>query len=83
MTHSQAYNICCQHHGKRVRITCKDGRVHVGHITRVDDRMVWIRPDHHGGYSWGWGWGWGGPGLGYGIALGTIAGVALAGAFLW
>ncbi len=87
MSHSDVYNLCCRYHGKRVCITDKHGKVHVGHITKVDNQMVWIQPDRNfGGYSlgWGWGWGWGpGPGFGYGIALGAIAGVALAGAFFW
>ena len=81
------YNMCCQYHGKRVRIREKCGKVHVGTITRVDRGMVWLMPEGGmgGGYGFGWGWGggWGGGGFGYGIALGAIAGIALAGAFFW
>lgn len=72
--------------GKKVHITEKNGRRHVGTITKVDQHMVWIMPDDFGGYGigfWGPGWGWGGSGLGIGIALGAIAGIALAGGFWW
>ncbi|WP_397539349.1 hypothetical protein [Rummeliibacillus pycnus] len=99
MNPSNVYNLCCQHHGKVVRIRCRDGSVHVGEITRVDRDMVWIRPrGNMGGY--GLGFGLGGPGFGFntpffgfrrrrvaafgiGIALGTIIGIGLASAFLW
>lgn len=82
MSHSQVYNLCCRYHGKRVRITDKQGKVHVGKITKVDQNMVWIRPENNfGGYGFGF-WGFG-PGFGVGIALGAITGVALAGAFFW
>lgn len=83
--HHNMYDMCCQYHGKRVRITDNQGRVHVGTITRVDRRQVWLMPDRgmgYGGYGFGWGWGFGG-GFGYGIALGAITGIALAGAFFW
>ena len=82
MSQPQVYNLCCKYHGQRVRITDKQGKVHVGKITKVDQNMVWIRPENNfGGYGFGF-WGFG-PGFGYGIALGAIAGVALAGAFFW
>lgn len=78
---ADAYNLCCKYHGKRVRISDSSGRVHVGEITKVDRRQVWILPDRrHSGYGlgfWGFG-GFGGEGFGYGIALGTILGIALA-----
>ena len=80
------YDLCCRYHGKKVRITDKQGRVHVGQITRVNRQMVWIQPDsNYGGYGFGYyGFGgFGGLGFGYGIALGAIAGIALAGAFFW
>ncbi len=81
--YNDMYNMCCQYHGKRVRITDNQGNVHVGTITRVDRRQVWLMPDRGmGGYGFGWGWGFGG-GFGYGIALGAITGIALAGAFFW
>ncbi|KGR84333.1 hypothetical protein [Lysinibacillus odysseyi] len=81
--YNDMYNMCCQYHGKRVRITDNQGKVHVGTITRVDRRQVWLMPDRGmGGYGFGWGWGYGG-GFGYGIALGAITGIALAGAFFW
>ncbi|KOO48085.1 hypothetical protein AMD00_21050 [Viridibacillus arvi] len=85
------YNQCCNHHGKIVRITCHDGRVHVGRITRVERDMVWIQPNRGlGGFGLGFfgdGFGFGGFrtgfGTGFGIALGAIAGIALVSAFFW
>ena len=87
MGNQNMYHLCCKHQGKMVRITEHCGRVHVGRITGVDRRMVYIQPHRgFGGYGFGY-WGWGRPygygGLGYGVALGAIAGVALAGAFFW
>ena len=87
MGHSHMYNVCRQYHGKMVCITDKRGNRHIGRITHVDRRMVYIHP--HGGFGgygfgyWGGYGGWRGGGFGYGIALGAIAGVALAGAFFW
>ena len=87
MGHSHMYNLCKQYHGKMVCITDKHGNRHVGRITHVDRRMVYIHPrGGFGGYGFGyWGGygGWGGRGFGFGIALGAIAGIALAGAFFW
>lgn len=81
MNCQQAYDLCCKHYGKRVRINDNQGNVHVGRITKVDNRMVWIMPDNHG-YGIGfWGFGGAGAGFGYGIALGAITGIALAGLF--
>ncbi|MEK4487038.1 hypothetical protein MHH81_15935 [Psychrobacillus sp. FSL H8-0484] len=83
MNQAALYNQCCRYHGKRVRITCRDGSVHVGEITRISRNMVWIRPDdNHGGYGLGF-FGFGGFGFGFGIALGAITGIALASAFFW
>lgn len=81
MGQSDMYNLCKQYHGKMVCITDKQGKKHVGRITNVDRRMVYIQPrGGFGGYGFGY---WGGGGFGYGIALGAIAGIALAGAFFW
>ncbi|WP_042477220.1 hypothetical protein [Bacillus ndiopicus] len=84
MGRADMYDLCCQYHGKRVRITERDGRIHEGRITRVDRRMVWLEPDGgFGGYRLGfWGFGFR-PGFGVGIALGAIAGIALAPLFFW
>lgn len=84
MGRAEMYDLCCQYQGKRVRITDTDGRVHVGRITNVDRKMVWLEPDRgFGGYRLGY-WGWGPrPGFGYGIAIGAIAGIALASLFFW
>jgi len=81
MGQSDMYNLCKQYHMKMVYITDKQGKRHVGRITNVDRRMVYIQPrGGFGGYGFGY---WGGGGFGYGIALGAIAGIALAGAFFW
>lgn len=82
MNRSELYNQCCRYHGQRVRITCRDGRVHTGEITRVNRNTVWIRPDaEFGGYGLGFfGEGFG---TGFGIALGAITGIALASLFFW
>ncbi|WP_391117066.1 hypothetical protein [Psychrobacillus sp. L3] len=81
MNQSYCYNQCRKYHGQRVRITCRDGRVHEGEITRVNRQMVWIRPTGSlGGYGMGFFWG---DGFGVGIALGAITGIVLATAFFW
>ncbi|UOR13506.1 hypothetical protein [Halobacillus amylolyticus] len=95
MSCSHIYNLCCRYEGRKVRIAGHDGRNHVGHITRVDRDRVWLRPEGnwgafgygafggYGGYGYG-GYGYGGyGGYGYPIALGAIAGIALASAFFW
>ena len=81
MKWQEAYDMCCKYHGKRVRIHDNKGNVHVGRITKVDQRMVWIMPDNMG-YGIGF-WGFGAPGFGYGIALGVITGIALTSIFFW
>ncbi|MBO1913623.1 hypothetical protein [Sporosarcina sp. 6E9] len=85
MSQTNYYNLCCRYHGRNVRITCRDGRVHRGEITRVTRDMVWIRPaEGLGGYGLGFGgFGFGGFRYGFGIALGAITGIALASAFFW
>jgi len=82
MSQSNVYNLCCRYHGQTVRITCSDGRVHVGEITRINRHTVWIRPT--GGLC-GYGYGYYGRnrGFGYGVALGAITGIILATAFFW
>lgn len=84
MSNENMYDLCCRYHGKTVRICGRDGRVHIGEITRVDRQNVWLRPNRRGfGYGFG-GYGYGGyGGYGYPFALGAIAGIALAGAFFW
>ncbi len=85
MNVSDAYNLCCKYQGKRVRITDNRGNVHMGRITKVDNRKVWLMPDNvGGGYGIGfWGFGGFGYGYGYGIALGAITGIALASLFFF
>ncbi|GLC89532.1 hypothetical protein [Lysinibacillus piscis] len=83
MNPTDTYNLCCKYQGKRVRITDSAGRVHVGQITRVDRKQVWILPDRrYRGYGLGF-WGFGGADFGYGIALGTILGIAIAPLFFF
>lgn len=83
MNRNEAYNLCCRYQGKRVRITDNRGNIHVGRISKVDNRMVWLMPENNmGGYSIGF-WGLGEPGFGYGIALGAITGIALASIFFF
>jgi hypothetical protein len=81
---SSMYSLCCKYHGKHVRLTCHDGRVHIGKITRVTREHVWLQPiGHHGGFGYGY-YGYGRRfGFGIPFALGAIAGVALASAFFW
>ena len=79
MNSKAAYDLCCKYHGKRVRITDNRGNVHVGRITNVDNRNVWLMPDR-AGYGIGF-WGFGEPGFGVGIALGAITGIVLASIF--
>ncbi|MFY4776875.1 hypothetical protein [Metabacillus sp. RGM 3146] len=82
------HGICQRYHGQNVRITHRDGNVHVGRIVRVTPTHVFIQPyrGRGGGYGMGYygrrygGYGWG---AAYGIGLGFIAGVALAGIFFW
>ncbi|RHW34989.1 hypothetical protein D1B33_13170 [Lysinibacillus yapensis] len=77
----QVYDMCCRNMGKRAYIMEKNGRKHVGRITKVDRNMVWIMPDRRmGGYGIGF-WGFGG--LGIGIAIGAIVGFALARPYWW
>ena len=93
MNRNEAYDLCCRYHGKRVRITDKQGNLHVGRITKVDTKRVWLMPDgNYGGYGigfwwgygggYGYGYGFGGGGFGYGLLLGGIAGIALASIFI-
>lgn len=87
MANSDVYGLCCQYHGKKVRIRCHDGKIHSGRITRVTKSHVWIEPSgswggfglgYYGGYGYRYGYR-----SGYPIALSFVAGVALAAAFFW
>lgn len=82
MWQSNVYNLCCQYHGKRVRINDNRGNVHVGTITRVTRKMVWIQPDNRFN-GLGLGFRGFGVGFGVGIAIGAITGIVLASAFFW
>jgi hypothetical protein len=67
------YHLCCRHIGRSVYIACHDGRKHHGIIKHVDDEKVYLLPyrseSDHGRIF--------GPVL-IGLALGSIAGLALA-----
>ncbi|KGP71860.1 hypothetical protein [Pontibacillus yanchengensis] len=77
------YHVCCRYHGKPVRLSCRDGRSHVGEITRVTRTHVWIRPlEGPRGFNYGF-YGFGYGGFGVPFALGALTGVALASAFFW
>lgn len=78
MSHSDIYTTCCHYKGKRVCITDKKGRRHVGRITKIDRDKVWIMPDRdYGGYGFGY-WGFGPDRFGISIAIGFIASIILA-----
>lgn len=72
------FDVCNKYRGKVVRITDRNSRVHVGRITRVTKKHVWIQPVGNRGYGY-WGWGYGG--YGYPIGLGFITGFALGALF--
>ena len=78
------HQLCNQYMGRSVRITTQDGKVHHGIIRRVDRRNVYLEPIRSnrnlGGFGYGY-YGFGG--FGFGIALGAIAGLALAPLFFW
>ncbi|WLV25588.1 hypothetical protein QR721_05110 [Aciduricibacillus chroicocephali] len=90
---AQYYQLCNRHKGKPVVIREKGGKVHRGIIERVDRNYVYLRPVNAGrgiggfgsGYYYGPGYGYGyGYGYGWGrVALGAIAGFALATALFW
>jgi hypothetical protein len=83
MPYSSMYSLCQKHYGKTVRITCHDGKVHTGKITRLTREHVWISPSGGlGGFGYGY---YGGYGYrrAFPIALAAIAGFALATAFFW
>lgn len=83
------HQICNDHMGKCVYITENCGKRHYGRIVNVDRDNVYIQPLGNRGFSYGYGYGgYGGYGgfgygIGYPIALGAIAGIALAGLFFW
>jgi len=84
MSQTNMLNLCHRYYGRNVRITCHDGKIHTGQITKVDRDMVWIRPASDlGGYGFGY-WGYRRRrSFGIGIAIGAIAGIVLASAFFW
>ncbi|MCP3765000.1 hypothetical protein NLX67_22065 [Domibacillus sp. A3M-37] len=88
MPFQDIYRLCCKHYGKPVRITCHDGRVYTGKITRVTRDHVWIRPAQGlGGFGYGFygagGYGFYGGGYGARVALAAVGGFALGAAAFW
>ncbi|WP_046174331.1 hypothetical protein [Domibacillus indicus] len=90
MSQPNFYRLCSQHVGRTVKITCHDGKVHTGRITRVTRGHVWLMPSGGpGGFGYGFygGYRYGGfgyrYGFGYPIALAAIAGFALGAALFW
>jgi hypothetical protein len=82
------YHLCCQYHGKNVRINDRFGNVHDGRIVRVTNSKVYIQPNrprrNFGGFGLGfYGGGYYGYGAPYGIGLGFITGIVLAGLLFW
>ncbi|TCP27075.1 hypothetical protein EV207_11853 [Scopulibacillus darangshiensis] len=79
------YTICLENINKSVEITCYDGTVHRGVLTRVDESNVYIQPfdkvgeegpmDDSGTFAWGWG-------LGLPVAVTAIAAI-VAWPFIW
>lgn len=77
------YNMCCQHHGKNVRINDRFGNVHTGRIVNVTRSRVYIQPNGprpRGAFGMGFyggGYGYYPYYPAYGIGLGFITGFAL------
>ena len=44
MNPKQCYSLCCQYHGKVVRVHDINGQVHLGRIIDVTDESVWLQP---------------------------------------
>lgn len=78
------YQLCNRHRGKVVHITHRNGRRYTGRIRHVDRNFVYLEPAGRGlgGLGYGW-WGPWYPGFGYRVALGAIAGIAIAGLVFW
>lgn len=82
MSSNPYYHQCLRCVGRPVAIRTRDGRMHRGLISRVDQSRVYLRPmgNNFGGYGYGYRWGWG-IGFASGIALATI--VAFSPLFFW
>lgn len=93
MSCNSYFDQCKQYTGRPVGIRTKDGSVHRGFITNVDNSNVYLRPmsnNNLGGFGYGFGGGFGGYGYGgygngygngYGVALASIAALSLL--FFW
>ncbi|HHY71813.1 MAG TPA: hypothetical protein GX497_00995 [Bacillus bacterium] len=83
------YHLCCKNIGRPVEIRTRDGRVHRGMITHVDNRNVYVRPfgggRNLGGFGFGFWrpWGFGVAAFGIGVAFGSIATLAFLPFFWW
>lgn len=77
------HKMCHENIGKNVYITEQCGKRHYGRIVRVDRDHVYLQPLGRRGFSYGGFYGGYGYNWGYPIALGAVAGVALASLFFW
>lgn len=93
MSCSPYFDQCTKYMGRPVGIRTRDGHMHRGVITNVNNSHVFIRPlgnRNLGGFGYGFGGGFGGGyggfggaygggygGRGYGVALGAIAALTL------
>ncbi|MCO7176240.1 hypothetical protein ACFP7A_10170 [Sporolactobacillus kofuensis] len=82
MPNQSIYSQCCDLINQPVEIRCRDGSVHRGVLTRVDEHHAYLQPagmdsdNNPGLFMWG-SWGWGVP-----IALASIV-TLLALGFFW
>ncbi len=75
------HGLCNKYMGRAVVVRTHDGRSHRGIIHRVTPNRVYLRPLGRGGNLGGFGYGY--YGFGWGIALGAVAGIALASLLWW
>ncbi|GAA3324106.1 hypothetical protein GCM10020331_050650 [Ectobacillus funiculus] len=56
MNPKQCYSLCCQYHGKVVRIHDINGQVHLGRVVDVTDESVWLEPMDSRAFDLGFGY---------------------------
>ncbi len=56
MNPKQCYSLCCQYHGKVVRVHDINGQVHLGRIIDVTDESVWLQPVDSRAFDLGFGY---------------------------
>ncbi|RYM06295.1 hypothetical protein EWH99_02905 [Sporolactobacillus sp. THM7-7] len=83
MFSNEIHSRCRKLVNQPVEIRCRDGSVHRGTLTKVDDRFAYVQPfepglnDGPGLFVWGYGYG----GFGVPIALTAIVAIAAIGLF--